>query len=62
MADYDGRVSLWTVPSGNFIKELGRFETATTKSPPKVAVTPDDRVIILGDYSDSRIVIQPLKP
>jgi WD40 repeat protein len=60
MADHNGRVALWAVPNGEFIAELGRFQSAGAHHPPKIAVTSDDHVIIAGDLSDSRITIQPL--
>ena len=59
-ADHTGRVALWTFPSGDFVRELARFETAGHHTPPRVRVTPNSRVIMAGDYSDSRIIIEDL--
>jgi hypothetical protein len=59
-ADHNGRVALWKVPTGELLAELGRFDAEGNHNPPEVAVTADDRVIVAGDFSDSRISIQRL--
>jgi WD40 repeat protein len=59
-ADHNGRVALWTFPSGELVTELGQFHAEGKHHPPQLVVTRDDRVIIAGDDSDSRITIQTL--
>ncbi len=59
-ADHMGRVALWEFPSGEFVRELAQFETAGDHTPPRVEVTSNNRVIIAGDYADSRIIIEDL--
>jgi WD40 repeat protein len=57
-ADHNGRVALWSFPEGELITELGQFHVDENHNPPRVAVTPEDLLITVGNYSDSRITIQ----
>ncbi|MCA9013566.1 MAG: hypothetical protein KDB01_27635, partial [Planctomycetaceae bacterium] len=58
--DHNGRVAVWEFPSGELVGELDEFHVEANHDPPELAVTLDNRVIVAGDYADSRIRILSL--